>query len=418
MMKLRSLWIVTAMAALVAVFAAAASADTGPTDIGKALALSIAPAQGTLAPGQSAWYSFVVPQEYSVVQMKRDERNGVNITPQTLTLQFSNSSNPDTAHNTGFHVYDPQGAHWVMNGIIPPSTLNAEGKPVAQPAWFGEGSPTPSGSLPDGADVFLGAPKEWQGVLNDAGTYYVEVFNQSGEPMSYNLAITGPNLSLAAAQPSSVQSAAAASAASQGNVASGSQTAPAMTAPMMSGPGNGSIGQATPLTAAPVNVSLAPGQSAWFSFVVPQEYSVEQMKRDERRGVDIAQQSILFTFDNAGNPDVAHNTGFYLYDPQRAAWLMNGVEPPTRRDESGIVMRDESGNRQFENAFTASGSPDVSNANTKNDSGIDYFLGVPKLWAGVLNSAGTYYVQVFNNSQEPLNGTLTISGPNLSLGAQ
>ncbi|MFN8484774.1 MAG: hypothetical protein U0768_17190 [Anaerolineae bacterium] len=412
MMKLRSLWIVTAVVALVAVMAAAASADSGPTDIGKALALSIAPAQGTLAPGQSAWYSFVVPQEYSVGQMKRDERNGVNITPQTLTLQFSNSSNPDIAHNTGFHVYDPQGGRWVMNGIVPPSALNAEGKPVAQPAWFGEGSPTPSGSLPDGADVFLNAPKMWEGVLNDAGAYYVEVFNQSGEPMNYSLTITGPNLSLASAQPTAVQSAVAATA------AAGSAAAPAMTAPAMSGPSNTNIGQATPLTAAPVNVSVAPGQSAWFSFAVPQEYSVEQMKRDERRGVDIAQQSIRFTFDNASNPDLAHNTGFYLYDPQRAAWLMSGVEPPTRRDESGVVIRDESGNRQFENAYTVASSPDVSNVNTKNDSGIDYFLGVPKVWQGVLNSAGTYYVQIFNNSQEPLNGTLTISGPNLSLASR
>ena len=189
MMKLRSLWIVTAMAALVAVFAAAASADTGPTDIGKALALSIAPAQGTLAPGQSAWYSFVVPQEYSVVQMKRDERNGVNITPQTLTLQFSNSSNPDTAHNTGFHVYDPQGAHWVMNGIIPPSTLNAEGKPVAQPAWFGEGSPTPSGSLPDGLSMSSGGQISGTPTRMGMAQFQVQVTDAQNNHQSASLSI-------------------------------------------------------------------------------------------------------------------------------------------------------------------------------------------------------------------------------------
>ena len=83
-----------------------------------------------------------------------------------------------------------------------------------------------------------------------------------------------------------------------------------------------------------------------------------------------------------------------------------------------VVIRDEGGNRQFENAYTVASSPDVSNVNTKNDSGIDYFLGVPKVWQGGLNSAGTYYVQIFNNSQEPLNGTLTISGPNLSLASR
>ncbi|MFN8474622.1 MAG: hypothetical protein U0822_20700 [Anaerolineae bacterium] len=413
MMKLRSLWIVTAVAAVFAVCAVAASADTGPTDIGKALALSIAPAQGTLAPGQSAWYSFVVPQEYSVQQMKRDERNGVSIAPQTITMQFNDSGNPDIAHNTGFHLYDPQGGHWVMNGIVPPTTLNAEGKAVAQTAWFTEGSPMWSGTIPDGVDTFVGVPKEWQGVLNDAGTYYVEVFNQSGEPMSYNLSITGPNLSLAPTQPSSVQSESTSSAS-----AAGTEGAPATTSPMMSGPSNGTIGQATPLTAAPVTVSVAPGQSAWYSFVVPQEYSVQQMRRDQRNGADIGQQSIRLTFDNASNNDLAHNSGFYLYDPQRAAWLMNGIEPPTRRDENGVIIRDDNGNRQFENAYTASASPDTTGMDTKHNTDIDYFLGVPKMWHGVLNSAGTYYVQVYNNSQEPLNGTLTISGPNLSLGAQ
>ena len=409
-MKLRSLWIVTTLVALAAVFAVAASADSGPTDIGKSLPLSIAPAQGTLAPGQSAWYSFVVPQEYTVAQMKRDEKNGVNITPQTITLQSNDAGNPDIAHNTGFHLYDPQGGSWVMNGIIPPTLTKPNGQIVSQPAWFAEGSPTPSGSVPDGADVFLGAPKTWNGVLNSAGTYYVEVFNQSGTPMSYSLTISGPNLSLASSTPASVGASAPAAAPSTGGSAA--------TAPMVRGASNSNIGQATPLTAAPVNVSIAPGQSAWYSFVVPQEYSVEQMKRDEKKGVDIGQQMIRLSFSNASNPDIAHNTGFYIYDPQRAAWLMSGVQPPTRRDETGMVIRDENGNRQFENAYTDVGSPDVSDVNTKKDPGSDYFLGRDKVWQGVLNSAGTYYVQVYNDSQEPLSGTLTISGPNLSLGSQ
>ncbi len=420
MMKWRSLWIVTAVAALIAVFAVTVAADNGPTDIGKALPLSIAPAQGTLAPGQSAWYSFVVPQEYTVAQMKRDQRNGVTITPQSITLQFNDPNNPDVAHNTGFHLYDPQGAGWVMNGIIPPGLTKPNGEVVAQPAWIAEGAPSPSGTVSEGADVFLGAPKSWQGVLNTAGTYYVEVFNQANAPMSYSLNISGPNLSLASAAPSSVQAGAPGTATTgQGSAAAGAgQGTGGSSAAVTSGPSNGNIGQATPLTAAPASVSIAPGQSAWFSFVVPQEYTVAQMKRDEKNGADIGQQTIIFQFSNAGNPDVAHNTGFYLYDPQRAAWLMNGVEPPTLRDESGMVIRDENGNRRFENAYTASGSPDVRGVNTKDDSGTDYFLGRQKIWQGTLNSAGTYYVEVFNNSQEPLTGALTISGPNLSLGSR
>ncbi|MFN8474623.1 MAG: hypothetical protein U0822_20705 [Anaerolineae bacterium] len=405
-MKVRSLCMVAIVAVLVAVFAATASADTGPTDIGKALALSTAPAQGALAPGQSAWYSFVVPQEYSVEQMKRDEHKGATITPQALNLVFSDANNPDIAHNTGFHVYDPQGASWVLNGVTPPTMRTSSGKSEERTAWFAEGLPSPSGTVPDGADIFQGAPKAWQGILNDAGTYYVEVFNQSDAPMSYSLTIAGPNLSLAASAPASVDGTSASSGAGQ-------TSASAAAIPSAS-----DISQAAPLTADPLDMMLWPGQSAWYSFVVPEAFTTGQMERDRRKGEALDPQTITLEVSDADKPDVAENTGFYLYDPEHASWLMNGVKPPVRRDENGAIARDAGGSPQYEDAYFAAGSPAQTDIKLKKKDSSGFGLGRPRIWQGVLSSAGTYYVQVYNNSQEPLSATLTISGPNLSLASQ
>lgn len=201
-----------AVVALLALSAMGVAAASGPSDIGKALPLTVAPAQGTVAPGQSAWFTFVVPQAYTVEQMKHDQHEGVDITDQQIRMQFSDASNSDVAHNTGFRLYDPQRASWVMNGVLPPAVQDATGavehtgggNTVLEQAWWAIGSPEfDNTSLQARADDnkidnFVNRPKVWDGVLHAAGTYYVQVYNESDFPMSYSLSIAGPNLSLAA----------------------------------------------------------------------------------------------------------------------------------------------------------------------------------------------------------------------------
>lgn len=210
MMFRRLLGIGVVVAALLALSAMGVSAASGPSDIGKALPLTVAPAQGTLAPGQSAWFKFNVPQEYTVEQMKRDQRDGLTIGTQQILLQFSDASNPDVAHNTGFRLYDPETASLVMDDALPPVAVNAEGmarhdnagNPIYDQAWWAIGSPNIDYSTEKardelvGVDAFIGHPKLWQGVLHDAGTYYVQVYNESGFPMTYSLSISGPDLTL------------------------------------------------------------------------------------------------------------------------------------------------------------------------------------------------------------------------------
>lgn len=213
-MKLRRLLSVgMLLAAVVVLSALTASAASNSPDIGKSLPLTSVPAQGTLAPGESAWFRFVVPQEYTVEQMKHDQHIGATITDQQILMQFDDASNPDVAHNSGFRLYDPQHANWVMDGTLPPVAINAEGmerhdsegNPISDQAWWAIGSPNVDTSSEkarqelDGVDTFIGHPKLWQGVLHDAGTYYVQVYNESGLPMTYSLSISGPDLALGTA---------------------------------------------------------------------------------------------------------------------------------------------------------------------------------------------------------------------------
>lgn len=179
-----------------------------------------------------------------------------------------------------------------------------------------------------------------------------------------------------------------------------------------------SIWEAQPLSAAPVQATLAPMQSHWYTFAVPLEYSVEQMKRDQRRGATITPQRITLTFNDANHPDVAHNTGFRLYDLDRANRLKNNVELETKRDEFGMPIRDAEGNRIFEPQHWAIGSPEPRPGDKKaiqDNESIDFFIGRPKVWEGILHSPGVYYIEVFNASFLPMTYSLTISGPNLSL---
>lgn len=165
------------------------------------------------------------------------------------------------------------------------------------------------------------------------------------------------------------------------------------------------IGQAAPLTAEPTQGTLGPNQSAWYMFYVPQEYPRKQQEKDQDHGVIITPQQITMTFEDASNPDLALNTGFRLYTPTNVRLLMRGELPPITDDGHGHPVRGP--------WYFAVSSPESRDSDTPADA--FQALGRPQVWQGVLSDQGTYYLEVFNDSSETLNYTLTISGPNLDL---
>ncbi len=203
-MKTRMLFVVGALALALVMVSGVASAAS-ETKANNSQAVKITGNTGVLAPGQSQWYYFEVPQAYSEQQYKRDLRNGVNVQPQLIELQFDNSDNPDLAHNSGFRLYDPYRMELLMNGVtITEPKINSQGMQeedhvITLPSSWAIGSPEQmKGDTTDsGVDVFLGRPKVWQGVVHDAGTYYIEVYNDSAAPLSYTLTVNGWNMNLA-----------------------------------------------------------------------------------------------------------------------------------------------------------------------------------------------------------------------------
>lgn len=172
-----------------------------------------------------------------------------------------------------------------------------------------------------------------------------------------------------------------------------------------------SSGSSIPLRAGANTATLAPGESQWYSFNVAQGYTVEQQKDFERNDVSIQNDQLRLTFSDAGNGDVAHNSGFYIFDPEHIDWVMEGTLPPTD---------DINGRDVTEPSYWALGSPDTSNMGIKaltkaQQEGQDLFLGRDKVWQGLFNTTGTYYVQVFNNSNEPMTYTLTFTGNDVPL---
>lgn len=197
-MKIRFLLASSVLAlALLALSVAVAVADTRADNIGQAVPLTAEPAQGTLGPNQSTWYMFYVPKEYPRKQQEKDADHGVVILPQVITMTFEEAYNPDLALNSGFRLYTPTNVRLLMRGELPPWTNDRNDHPVRGPWYFAVGSPEPRPG-DTSADAFqaIGRPKVWQGVLSDQGTYYLEVYNDSAETMTYTLTITGPNLDL------------------------------------------------------------------------------------------------------------------------------------------------------------------------------------------------------------------------------
>ncbi|MFN8484219.1 MAG: hypothetical protein U0768_14370 [Anaerolineae bacterium] len=203
-MKVRWLLVSSVLAlALLGLSALAAAADTRADNIGQAVPLTAEPTQGTLGPNQSAWYMFYVPQEYPAKQIRKDADNGVIITPQQIVMTFEDASNPELALNTGFRLYTPTNVRLLMRGELPPWTNDRNDHPVRGPWYFAVSSPEPrEGDTPADASQAIGRPQVWQGVLSDQGTYYLEVYNDSAEPLNYTLSIAGPNLDLSPDAPS------------------------------------------------------------------------------------------------------------------------------------------------------------------------------------------------------------------------
>ncbi|MFN8473963.1 MAG: hypothetical protein U0822_17360 [Anaerolineae bacterium] len=180
-----------------------AVADTRADNIGQAVPLTAEPAQGTLGPNESTWYMFYVPKQYPLKQQEKDRQHGVIITPQQVTMTFEDASNPELALNSGFRLYTPTNVRLLMRGELPPWTEDKSGHPVRGPWYFAVGSPEshPGDSGADASQA-IGRPKVWQGVLADQGTFYLEVYNDSNEPMDYTLTISGDNLDLSPDAPS------------------------------------------------------------------------------------------------------------------------------------------------------------------------------------------------------------------------
>ncbi len=202
-MKTRLLLVGSLLMVALLGLSAVAGADTRADNIGQAVALTAEPTQGTLGPNESTWYMFYVPKEYPAKQIEKDTENGVVITPQQITMTFENAWNPDLALNSGFRLYTPTNVRLLMRGELPPWTNDRNDHPVRGPWYFAVGSPEsrPGDEGPDASQA-IGRPKVWQGVLSDQGTYYLEVFNDSAEPLNYTLTIGGPNLDLSPDAPS------------------------------------------------------------------------------------------------------------------------------------------------------------------------------------------------------------------------
>ncbi len=189
--------------ALLALSAAMAAADTRADNIGQAVPLTAEPAQGTLGPNQSTWYMFYVPKEYPLKQQEKDADNGIAIVPQVITMTFDNAYNPDLARSSGFRLYDPTSVRLLMRGELPPFTRDKSNRLVRGPWYFAVAGPEHHpGDEESNADPLIGRPKVWQGVLSNNGTYYLEVYNDSAEPLNYSLTISGPNLDLSSDAPS------------------------------------------------------------------------------------------------------------------------------------------------------------------------------------------------------------------------
>ncbi|MFN8471378.1 MAG: hypothetical protein U0822_04105 [Anaerolineae bacterium] len=192
---------------LVTGLVAMASTGTGSFHTEQVQVLGPGVNQATLPPGNSQWYSFDVIQPMSPKQAKEVSREGLPYMVFTIRLDSDTSWNQDMAHNTGFRIYSPSDMLLIENNRQLWHEHTDGGKRVWQGHSYGEkrvepplywavgsplvDSPIHKDLIDQGKiDAFVSAPKVWQGVFPEAGTYYVEVFNEGGMPMTYQLQMT------------------------------------------------------------------------------------------------------------------------------------------------------------------------------------------------------------------------------------
>jgi hypothetical protein len=159
---------------------------------------------------------------------------------------------------------------------------------------------------------------------------------------------------------------------------------------------------AEPIANTPMNGSLAPGQSMWYKFEVAQMYSWDQYRRDQREGNPVEYKVIRMEFSNAWNPQIAHNVGFYIYDPYRADLLAKGIVIAPYTNEHGVKVHPVG--YWAESTFLYAEGREARERAEKED----VMLGQPKYWEGVPNDAGTYYIQVYNDSPLPMTYAMTL----------
>ena len=191
-MKRQTMWItVFAVTLLLIVSATVVSAARGDSYYTAPL-LTDQPVKDTLAPGQSMWYKFEAQTEYSWAQYRHDQRVGNPVEERTFRLEYSDAWTPQVAHNVGFRLYDPYRADLLAKGIVLEKYTNEHGV-VIHPVGYWQ---TSSFEWKEGAearaeaekiDVVPGLPKTWAGVLNDQGTYYIEVYNDAPVSVTYTL---------------------------------------------------------------------------------------------------------------------------------------------------------------------------------------------------------------------------------------
>jgi hypothetical protein len=159
---------------------------------------------------------------------------------------------------------------------------------------------------------------------------------------------------------------------------------------------------ALPVANTPMSGSLAPGESMWYKFEVAQMYSWDQYRRDQREGNPIEYKVIRMVFSDAWNPQVAHNVGFYIYDPYRADLLEKGIVIAPYINEHGVKVHPVG--YWAESTFEAAEGRAARERAEKED----VMLGQPKFWMGVPNDIGTYYIQIYNDAPLPMSYALTI----------
>ncbi|MFN8482076.1 MAG: hypothetical protein U0768_03320 [Anaerolineae bacterium] len=197
-MKARILISVSVALLLLFVTGLVAMASTGTGSFHTEQVQSLTPGinQATLLPGNSQWYSYEVIQPMTPEQAKDVSREGLPYLLFTIRLDSDTAWNPGMAHNTGFRIYSPSEMVLIENNRQLRHEHTDGGNRVEPPLYWMMGSPLIDNPIQkdlvdDGKiDAFISAPKVWQGVFPEAGTYYVEVFNEGGMPMTYQLQMT------------------------------------------------------------------------------------------------------------------------------------------------------------------------------------------------------------------------------------